>query len=70
MTAKDKVLAIYENAHIWVMNDRSEWPRFYVQYWHSTSKFHYLARRMKTENEAWEEAWETIQENMINKLET
>ena len=69
MTAKEQVLAIYPDAKIWIMNEHSQYPMYYVQRWTDRFKWEYLARRKKTEEIAWEFAWIYIQQKMLEKFE-
>jgi hypothetical protein len=69
MTAKEKVKSIYENAEIWLMNHNSPWPRYYVQRWNDSSKWEYLSKYKRTEDAAWEDAWNYIEHQMLRKLE-
>jgi hypothetical protein len=70
MTDKDRVLSMYENAHIWIMNPKGMVPLYYVQYWSDSSAFIMLARRHKNEEDAWEAAWNYIQKKMLSILES
>lgn len=67
--ARQKVLDVFENAHIYVMNPHGMKPKFYVQYWWQASKFKFLSRYQNSESEAWIAAWRQIQLDMIIKLE-
>ena len=69
MTSKEKVLEIYSDARVWIMNSGTTYKKFYIHYWTPRSKWENLARYKKTEEEAWEAAWNYIQEDMIRKLE-
>jgi tRNA U38,U39,U40 pseudouridine synthase TruA len=70
MTYKEKVLNVYENAHVWIMNAKGVHPKFYIQYWYDSRQYVYLSRYQKTEDAAWEEAWNRIQRLMLLKLES
>jgi uncharacterized protein (DUF2249 family) len=69
MTSKEKVLDIYPDAEVWIMNEHSPYPMIYIQRWTSKFKWEYLARRKKTEEIAWETAWDFIQSELLRKLE-
>jgi hypothetical protein len=70
MTPKEKVMEIYDDAKIWIMNPNGMVPLYYVQHWSKHFSYEHLARRKKTEDEAWEAAWNYIQTKMLKKLES
>ena len=70
MTCKEKVLAIYPNAHIYIMDEKSEWPKFYVRTWVNSRAYWCLARYRPSEESAWITAWDYILYYMIDKLES
>ena len=69
MTNKEKVLKMYPNAVIYIMNEKTPYPMFYVQYWSRKFKWEYLACRKKSEEMGWDAAWDFIRVDMLKKLE-
>jgi hypothetical protein len=69
--AKEKVLAVYNTARMWVIGDGSESvnPRYYVEYSHANG-YMFLSRYHLTEEDAWIYAWNFVQRLMLQKLQS
>jgi len=71
MTYRQKVISIYPDAHFYNGHNIITWKlgKYAVGDW-KTGSYVYLSASKYTVKEAWKDAWNNIQQDMLRKLES
>jgi hypothetical protein len=67
MTNKELVLTIYPNTHACALRDKNMFYRYWIVL--DDLNYVYLSKYKKSEEDAWKDAWNYIQHEMLNLLE-
>ena len=68
MTPKEKVKSVYPNAFLWKLSETS--PVAVVSYSPNGERIILWCRSVKTARMAWKVAWERVQRDFLEEMET